>query len=144
MRERDEPERLTIPCIWQLGCTIGSIVVEPKTTALFANAMSLRDPYVDLGESIGATGCVDVGLRIDSHDREYLFWWLLNAPQSGIRIESVYPLPELAHLADPEFRPCAIICTICGDRTELHGLPVIEDYGEVKLYAGDSYSPVPY
>ncbi|MFQ5922233.1 MAG: glycosyltransferase family 39 protein [Anaerolineales bacterium] len=144
MRERDEPERLTIPCIWQLGCTTGSIVVEPKTTALFANAMSLRDPYVDLGESIGDTGCGDVGLRIDSHDREYLFWWLMDAPQSGIRIESAYPLPELAYLSDKDFRPCAIICTICGDRTEIHGLPMYADFGEVKLYVGDDYSPSAY
>jgi hypothetical protein len=106
--------------------------------------MSLRDPYLELAKGLEASGCNKVGLRIDSHDREYLFWWLLDAPQSGIRVESVYPLPELAHLADPDFRPCAVICTICGDRSEIHGLPIYDDYGEVKLYVGDGYDSTAY
>jgi hypothetical protein len=144
MRNRDEPEPFTIPCDWHFGCTIGSVLVEPPATMIFANAMSFRDPYLELAKGLEASGCNEVGLRIDSHDREYLFWWLLDAPQSGIRIESVYPLPELEHLADPDFRPCAVICTICGDRSEIHGLPLKDDYGEVKLYVGDGYVPTAY
>ncbi|MCI0827709.1 MAG: hypothetical protein J4N73_08065, partial [Chloroflexi bacterium] len=66
------------------------------------------------------------------------------APQSGIHIETVYPVPELAKLFDPDYRPCAVICTICGNRTELHGLPLVGDYGAVKLYVGDSYVPEAY
>ena len=144
MRDRDEPERLTIPCIWQFGCTIGSVLVEPPTTTMFANAMSLRDSYLELANGLETSGCDEVGLRIDSHDGEYLFWWLLDAPQSGIRVESIYPLPELAYLADPDYRPCAVICTICGDRTEIHGLRIYGDYGEVKLYVGEGYNSTAY
>ncbi len=144
MRNRDEPERFTIPCDWHFGCTMGSVLVESPTTTIFANWMSFRDPYLDLAEGLEVSGCTDVGLRIDSHDLEYLFWWILDAPQSGIRVESVYPLPELEHLVDPEYRPCAVICTICGDRTVLHGLPMYRDYGELKIYVGDSYVPSAY
>lgn len=144
MRDREQSERFTIPCDWHLGCTIGSVLVEPPETALFANAVQLRDPYLKLAADLRSSGCQKIGLRIDSHDREYLFWWVLGAPQSGIRIESVYPLPEVEHLLEMDYQPCAVICTICGDRTELHGLPLFEDYREVKLFAGDTYVPIPY
>ena len=144
MRNRDEAEQFTIPCDWHFGCTSGSVLVEPQTTTLFANMMSFRDPYLELAEGLEDSGCNEIGLRIDSHDREYLFWWILDAPQSGIRVESVYPLPELEHLADPSFRPCAVICTICGDRTEIHGMPIYADYGEVRLYVGSDYDTAAY
>ena len=144
MRDREQPERLTIPCDWHFGCTIGSVLVEPPETALFANIISLRKPYLEMAPDLRSTGCENIGLRIDSHDHEYLCWWVLGAPQSGIRIETVYPHPEVENLFDSEYRPCAVICTICGDRTELHGLPLKADYGEVKLYVGGGYVPTAY
>jgi hypothetical protein len=138
-----DPKGLEIRCLTR--CThVGSILEIPETDLLFANWRLLEDSSVRATESLRETDCQNVGLRIDSHDKEYWFWWLLDAPQSGIRIESVYPLPELAHLADENFRPCAVICTICGDRTELHGLPLYKDYGEVKLYIGDGFVPEAY
>ncbi len=138
-----DPKGLEIRCFTR--CThVGSILEIPETDLLFANWRLLEDSSVRAAESLRETDCQNVGLRIDSHDKEYWFWWLLDAPQSGIRIESVYPLPELAHLSDENFRPCAVICTICGDRTELHGLPLYKDYGEVKLYIGDGFVPEAY
>ena len=137
-----EPERFSIPCDWHFGCTIvGSILLEPDPTILFANWMALRDPYTKISADIIRSDCKEIGLRIDSHDNEYLFWWLLKAPQSGIRLETIYTFPELERYRDPTFKPCAVICTICGDRQQVYGLSLTADYGEVKLYQGQNYVP---
>jgi hypothetical protein len=109
---------------------------------LFVNWPDLMKPYAEITTDIRDSGCKQVGLRIDSHDLEYTFWWLLKAPQSKIRIDSIYYSDRLVRYADPNFKPCAIICTICGERTRLHGLNLSGTYDStVKLYAGDSYSP---
>jgi len=92
---------------------------------------------------IAASSCKDVGLRIDSHDLEYVFWWLLEAPQNRIHIETIYPLPELQRYKDPEFEPCAAICTICTDEASIYDLPLYHDYGSVKLYLTPSLVPLP-
>ncbi|MFQ5923647.1 MAG: hypothetical protein ACE5M4_12465, partial [Anaerolineales bacterium] len=88
--------------------------------------------------------CERVGLRLDSHDREYMFWWALGAPNSGIRIETIYTFPHLEQLGDPDFEPCAIVCAICEGGTRLHGLErvVIAEEG-LSLFMGDDYSPDP-
>ena len=100
-------------------------------------------PYGEVTHDIRDSGCNQVGLRIDSHDLEYTFWWLLKAPQSGIRIESIYYSDRLARYADPNFKPCAIICTICGGRTRLYGLDLFGSYDSVvNLYMGDTYNPL--
>ena len=119
-----------------------SIFREPPVRVLFANWADLQDPYVAAANAIKDTDCRNVGLRLDSHDLEYPWWWLLEAPESGFRLETIYALPWLEKLVDPEFRPCAILCTICGDeRTTLHGLPLVEDFGPVRLYAGPDDGP---
>ncbi len=118
-----------------------SIFAADQPTLLFANWPELKDPYVQVTHDIRASGCKDVGLRIDSHDMEYTFWWLLKAPQSGMRVESIYYSPYLSRYADPNFKPCAIICTICGNRTQLHGLELAGNYSNiVKLFTGDTYT----
>jgi len=91
-------------------------------------------------DSLEQTGCTQVGLRIDSHDPEYLFWHLLSAPQSGYRLEAIYPVPRLEPLIDRSFSPCAILCTICGDRDRLHGLDLAGESGEVTLFLGDAFT----
>ncbi len=131
---RTPPERFGLPCDWHFGCTAGSILIEPTQAIAFANWMELREPYLAAGQAIQASGCRQVGLRVDSHDPEYLLWWVLGAPQSGIRIENVYPLPELARFTDPAFKPCAVICTICKDRKDVGGLPLNSTFGDVTIY----------
>jgi hypothetical protein len=84
--------------------------------------------------------CRDVGLRIDSSDPEYPIWWLLKAPQSGFHLETIYTSPDLEPLLNRSFHPCAIVCTICGDRTRLHGLPLVEETGNTKLFMGDRFT----
>jgi hypothetical protein len=130
-------EHYTIPCY--LGCTSGSILNESPKTVLFANWTQYRDPYSAATDLVLASGCRSVGLRIDSHDPEYSFWWLLNAPQNGIRIESLDTYPRLQRYVDPNFKPCAIICTICSDHPSLHNLNLSGDFSIVRVYMGDHY-----
>jgi hypothetical protein len=135
MRATREP--YTIPCY--LGCTSGSILNESPKTVLFANWIQYREPYSAATDLVLASGCRNVGLRIDSHDLEYVFWWLLQAPQSGIRIESLDTYPRLQRYVDPTFKPCAILCTICGDQTSSHNLDLGGDFGIIRVYLGDNY-----
>jgi hypothetical protein len=118
---------------------IGSVWTTPATQVLFASNERLRPSYVRGTDLVSQSGCNRVGLRIDSHDLEYAFWWLLRAPQSGIRIESVYVTQRSKPLMDPEFRPCAILCTICADRERLHGLPLAADLDRLDVFLGPSY-----
>lgn len=136
-------EPFSIPCLPVLGCTMGSILFEPPSTALFSASLDLRAPYEEMSSVLRAGPCQDVGLRIDSHDPEYVFWWILGAPESGIRIESVFTYPELERYADLHFKPCALICTICGDRVRLHGLHLSGAYGNARLFAGKGFVPDP-
>jgi hypothetical protein len=141
---KNEPELFSIHPFPGLGETkSSSIFFADQRELLFINRPELNKPYMEITHDIRNSGCAQVGLRIDSHDPEYTFWWLLNAPQSGIRIESVYYSDNLICYADLSFKPCAIICTICGERTRLHGLDLSGSYGEnVKLFLGNSFSPL--
>jgi hypothetical protein len=56
------------------------------------------------------------------------------------RLETIYTVPRLEPLIDRSFSPCAIICTICGDRDRLHGLDLYHAAGEVKLFVGDGFT----
>jgi 4-amino-4-deoxy-L-arabinose transferase-like glycosyltransferase len=120
-----------------------SVLEASPYNLLFAMNPGVMDEYLTVADDVNRLGCQDVGLRIDSHDFEYLFWWILDAPQSGRRIESVYTYAELQPYVDPAFRPCAIICTICQGRSRLHGLGLVDDFGTVQLFAGTDYSPNP-
>ena len=114
---------------------VQSILAAPAVEILFAaNPHSLQG-YQAVAEWIEASSCRQVGLRLDSGDPEYEFWWLLDAPQSGIRLESVYTYPTLEHLLDPTYQSCAVICTICSDSTDLGELELTIDNGAVRLYA---------
>jgi hypothetical protein len=139
MRAVREP--YTIPCI--LGCTSGSILNESPKAVLFANWTEYLGPYSSATDMVLASGCQSVGLHIDSHDLEYPFWWLLNAPQSGIRIESIDTYPRLQRYVDPNFKPCVIICTICSDKTTLHNLKLSGDFNSVRVYLGENYTIQP-
>jgi hypothetical protein len=141
MQNISEPYSIhPLPFLGKTG--ISSIFYADQQRLLFANWSYLKKPYVEIANDIRNSDCKQVGLRIDSHDIEYTFWWLLNAPQSGTRIESLYYGAELARYADPTFKPCAIICTICETRTRVNGLNLSGTYdGVVKLFVGDTYSP---
>ncbi len=140
---KNAPEPFAIHPLPAMGATKSSSILyaEPRDL-LFINAPDWNTPMMEAAHDIRESGCKDVGLRIDSRDVEYPIWWLLKAPQSGIRIESLYYSEVLNRYADPSFKPCAILCTICGARSTLNGLSLYGSYdGLVNLYMGDTYNP---
>jgi hypothetical protein len=117
-----------------------NVLCEEPEFVLFANWHPLREPYIAVTEKLKTTDCQEVGLRIDSSDLEYPYWWLLDAPQSGVRIEAVDTAPGLERYIDPNFKPCAIICSVCGERERLHGLDLSGEYDEgIKLFTGPDF-----
>ena len=116
-----------------------SVTVASSSEIMFASNPSIRRQYQELVSELDVSGCQDCGLRIDSADLEYLFWWLLGAPQSSHRIESIYILQSLEQYSDLTFKPCAIICTICGNQQRLHNLDLHMADSQVKLYLGPDY-----
>jgi hypothetical protein len=139
------PGKFAIRPLPYMGYTdISSILTVKPETILFANWTYLQKPYSQVTQEVKASNCMNIGLRIDSHDNEYALWWLLGAPQSGRRLENLYYGTEFARFADPDFRPCAIICTICNGRTRLHGLELKMNTGEeAQLFMGGIYDPDP-
>ena len=102
---------------------IGSILTTSGSEALFATNPGLRDDYEDLTSIVAESSCTSVGLRIESSVFEYPFWWLLKAPESGIEIELINAADHTGKYLDPSFQPCAVICSVCGDRTSFNGMP---------------------
>jgi hypothetical protein len=136
MRPSNDP--LTIPCL--AGCTVGSILTEPPEKTLFAVWGERGSDYVAAMDLLKTTACTEIGLIIDSSDLEYAYWWLLDAPQSGRRLESLRPMPELRRYLDPDFRPCAIICTECPpDQSKLDGAQLAGEFGHIKIYLSPDY-----
>lgn len=138
---RDSTDRFTIPCL--AGCTTGSILNENPANIIFGSLVDIRESYTSASEAVRASSCREIGLQLDSHDPEYLFWWLLDAPKSGIRIETATSFPELQRFIDPGYQPCAILCTICTQTTEISGYHLVDTFGGVLqdgvLYGGILY-----
>ncbi len=139
---KNTPEPYAIHPLPMLGKTKSSSIFHSDARSLlFINVPDWNNPLMEATHDIRDSGCQEVGLRIDSHDPEYPIWWLLKAPQSGIRIETLYYSELLNRYADPSFKPCAIVCTICGGQAQLNGLDLIGTYdGLVDLYLGENYS----
>lgn len=60
-----------------------SILLAKRDEILFAIRPRLKEPYERIGEFARATGCRQIGLRLESSDFEYLWWWVFGSPWSG-------------------------------------------------------------
>jgi hypothetical protein len=138
---RDSTDRFTIPCL--AGCTSGSILNETSDTLIFGSLVEFRESYTLATAAVKASGCRQIGLLIDSHDPEYLFWWFLDAPQRGMRIETGTSFPELQRYIDPGYQPCAILCTVCAQTSTLKGYQLEDSFGGV-IQGGVLYGGVLY
>jgi len=118
---------------------VGSILTTPPAALMFAIRPELRPSYEQAVKTVESLSCREVGLRIDSGHMEYLFWWLLGAPEDGTHIESIHTFRSLERLLDREFHPCAILCTICQGRIRLHGLPSVAHFDRVDVFAGEGF-----
>jgi hypothetical protein len=137
---RPFPEPMAIPC--KLGCTsIGSVFTRSRLDLLYANWIPLRDPITSAAGLVKDSGCQEVGLRIDSQHKEYLFLWSLGAAEGKAHVETVYPLPESEKYIDPEFKPCAVVCSICGDKTKIYGLERAGSFDEgISVFIGSGFT----
>jgi hypothetical protein len=136
---RDSSDPYTIQCL--AGCTTGSILNEPPEKTMFAVWGIIGDAYIEAIQKVKETGCKDIGLKLDSSDLEYAYWYLLGAPQNGMRLETIVTFPELERYLDPSYKPCAIICTTCGNGLKtLNGLNLIGKYNHIQIYAKGNLS----
>lgn len=111
-----------------------SVFVAPTQEIMFAANPEMQAANADVAQVLTRSSCREIGLRIDSNHLEHQFWWMLDAPQSGFRLETIYTYQMLEPLLDKGFEPCAVICTICEGRAELDGLPLFSDYRGIGLY----------
>jgi hypothetical protein len=113
---------------------IGSVFRTDPSEILFAIIPEFRDEYEHITHTITEAGCNEVGLWLKSSDLEYPFWWLLEAPQSGIQLRFVNAPTELQRYMKTDYKACAIICTLCQGEGSFQGLPIAGDHGHVQLF----------
>jgi hypothetical protein len=134
---RTNPEPLALRTNPLLGETQRSIFIEWKVVTFFARSKHLLQPRTELISRIRESDCQDIGLRISSSDPEYPYFWLLSAPLSGYRIESLEVMQETVRYLDPAFRPCAIICVECDPGQAEMDLERIGKFGDATLYLNE-------
>jgi hypothetical protein len=110
-----------------------SLMEEDRSNLLFANQPEVKQNYFKIVEFTRDSKCQKVGLYLDSSDPEYVYWALLDPTGKIFRIGILDGSPELARFSSGDFKPCAIICSIC-DQTELLGLVRTESAGNLSLY----------
>ncbi len=119
---------------WRPRTRVNSIFLESRQRLLFANWPELEEPYSQAANLVLNSSCQEIGLVIDSHDKEYLLWSVLGAPENGMRLEILDPLSASARYMDPTFAPCAVICTICGqDHLDWDGMPLAADFDAARV-----------
>jgi len=116
---------------------VGSIFTTEPAEILFALNSGNLDEYQRVTGSIEEKSCMKVGLWLYHEDLEYTFWWLLNAPQSGVELRFIRTEPALERYLEPDYSPCAIICTQCQGLAKVDGLPLNADFGQIQLYLGE-------
>jgi hypothetical protein len=124
------PSRALLP----MSPDFASLFSTPRDQLLFANSPEVMPAYHSLAIDIRENGCLDVGLKIDSSDVEYPFWFLLDAPHSGARIDHLDVPGGSARYLLQDIRPCAIVCSY-GCNQSQHELPLATVYqGKYYLY----------
>jgi hypothetical protein len=94
---------------------IGSILTTDRTEVLLANGLQpVQNDYAEAAAETYAQRCSSVGLiGMQGGYPEYPFWWILHAPESGIRFESLSHSVYTERYVDRSFVPCLIICAGC-------------------------------
>ncbi len=113
-----------------------SLLTAPRQEFYFATAKGAYLPYRHLAERIQQAGCRSVGLHLSGTTPEYLWWVVLEAPRSQVRIEWLMA-GESAKYFDPHFSPCAVISDDKPQQS-FRGLPLVYTEGNLSLYLGES------
>ncbi len=122
---------------WWDAPEVDSLLVDYRTSLIFAGGTYLQIPYTEVAALIRQQGCLDVGLMLGGHAAEYPIWYLLGAPRDDLRIEWLVGGTPSASLAEADFNPCAILCDGCEDQGEtIRGLPLNYARSGYRLYMG--------
>ena len=113
---------------------VASVFVASAADVLFAQSPDFQDEYQYVADAIQEANCREVGLALTKLDMEYTFWWLLEAPQSGVRLHHLRATDPTRDLQPASPNPCAVICTDCTDVARMTDLPLRNDFGHVALY----------
>ncbi|MBM2842350.1 MAG: 2 protein [Anaerolineales bacterium] len=113
---------------------IGSILTENQAAMVLPWSPQLRDDYTLAAQAVLESGCTEVGLRADSDFLEYPLWWLLGAPQNGLRLESLETTSYLEPYVDPAFTPCAVVCANCLEGETPEGLALIGSFDSLNVF----------
>ncbi len=118
------------------GQTIPQSILDMSRLDLyFTNVGSLSPAQKIVANQIRAAGCTQVGLMLGGDDPEYLWWVLLGAPRSQVRLEWLVKGTPSDRFADLSFKPCAIICTSCEAGAEtIDDLPLAFQSGDLRLF----------
>lgn len=120
---------------WRPRTRVDSVLTTSRRRILFANWPEYMEPYTEAADLIKGSSCQQIGLVIDSHDKEYLIWSVLGAPENGMHLEVLDPLSASSRYLDPSFEPCAVFCTMCGPgRTDWEGIPLVGEFEGVQVY----------
>ncbi len=112
-----------------------SILTMSRTELYFTNVGSLSSEQRRAVNDIQAASCTQVGLMLAGDDPEYLWWVLLGAPRSPVRLDWLVKGTPSDQFADPNFHPCAVICTSCPqDWKTAFGLPLDFQSGNLRLF----------
>ncbi len=92
--------------------------------------------YKDVAERIISASCQSVGLQISGGGPEYIWWELMDAPFSSIRIDWIARGTASDKYAKSDFLPCAVICdgTCPQDWTSVRGLPLDMSVRDIRLF----------
>ncbi len=112
---------------------VDSVFTAKKEDLLFAINPDVLDDYEQIAQRLTAGECKEVGLSFYQRNLEYQLWYLLDAPQSGIVIQHLVSASEFDRYKDPDFEPCAVVCTNCDSLPEEYQLPITYDYGHIRL-----------
>ena len=128
------PSRPLIPI--QPSTQTTSVLRASRDQLLFRGEAHLLDATREIAAEVGATGCRQIGLMIDSSDLEYGWWAVLGRIPGPMRIEHLHAAAVLENYLDPAFSPCAVICTICTEATgPVRGLPLRMAREGILLYS---------
>ena len=86
-----------------------SIFRSSRTEQYFRNRPWLEKPYTALAGHIREAGYGSVGLVFNEVDMEYPLWILLKERGVSVRLEHVNVANESARLAEPPFKPEAVV-----------------------------------
>ena len=111
-----------------------SILKASRMKTRFNNSPEIMDGYLTVASTARDLKCDSLGLALDSHTSEYLIWAALSpSGQEYSQVENLLAFPGTGRFATPGFRPCAIICDVCGVAQDM-GYEKIVDRGSLQLY----------